>query len=496
MGIFGWLRGGVEKKQAETEAFRAARRVLREHNSRRRSYDAASSSPRTQGWRRHGGDAVTSASAHKTLRNISRDLVRNNSWAKSALQIIAGNTVGWGIIPRGLPDPIAEAWRKWAKSTACDVRGQLTFYGLQSLAIRTIVQSGAVLIVRHMSGSKELGALQLSVLEPDYIDTSKSDIVTPETGNRTKHGIEFDRYGRRVAYWLFDQHPGGEGFLMNSKRVPADDVLHVYHVERPEQIHGIPWYCTAIVKLKDFDEYSDAQLLRQKIAACFAAFVRDTAGDGSPIGLGGDGEEDDDVDKLEPGMIHTLPPGKDITFATPPGTGAGDAEFSRGQLREIASGLGVTYEDLTGDFSGANYSTLRAGRLKHFSNVHEWRWSMLVPMMLDPVMAWFVESLSLAQEVQSFVHEWTPPPTALIDPEKEGPAYRRLIRAGLMTPSEAVAEMGNDPRSFFKSFSEDLKELDRLGIVLDCDPRQVSDTGQAQVKPSSATEKNTPAAGK
>jgi hypothetical protein len=30
----------------------------------------------------------------------SRDLIRNNSWAKRGLRTIANNTVGWGIVPK------------------------------------------------------------------------------------------------------------------------------------------------------------------------------------------------------------------------------------------------------------------------------------------------------------------------------------------------------------------------------------------------------------
>jgi capsid protein len=52
--------------------------------------------------------------------------------------------------------------------------------------------------------------MRLQVLEPDYLDTSRNGIVGP-SGGPIIDGVEFDKQGRRVAYWLFTSHPGGSG---------------------------------------------------------------------------------------------------------------------------------------------------------------------------------------------------------------------------------------------------------------------------------------------
>ena len=58
-----------------------------------------------------------------------------------------------------------------------------------------------------------------------------------------------------------------------SHRVPADRVLHLFERLRPGQVRGVPWFAPVMLKLRDLDAYDEAELVRKKIEACFAAFV-------------------------------------------------------------------------------------------------------------------------------------------------------------------------------------------------------------------------------
>lgn len=66
---------------------------------------------------------------------------------------------------------------------------------------------------------------------------------------------------------------------------------------------------------------------------------------------------------------------------------------------------------------------------------------------------------------------WTPPRRVMVDIAREVPAILTAIRAGLMTPSEAVREQGYNPDDFYKEYAENLKRLDKLGIILESDCR-------------------------
>lgn len=473
-------RWGLERVRA-----RASVQVIARH------FDAAQGSRRTSGWPRSSSDAnVANGPALPALRELSRDLRRNNGWAKRGVQGITNNTVGWGILAkpndrsRLRSEQALALWNDWACCTACDYDGQLNWYGLQRLAMDTIVEAGEVLVVRQPAATAD-GLpipIRLQVLEPDYLDISRNGITGPG-GGPVIDGIEFDRQGRRVAYWLFTAHPGSVRLLttkFESVRVPADRVLHVYRVDRPGQVRGVPWLAAAITRLKDFDDFEDAELMQQKMAACFGAFVSDT--DDGNVSIG-EPEQDDDgneIDHLEPGHVQYLTPGQSVQFATPPR--AQDGQFSVRALRRVAVALGIPYEVLSGDYSQVNYSSARMARLEFKANIDEWREHMLLSKLCGGVWRWAMEYVAALRGWPTIpTAEWACPPMTILEPDKEALAYTRMIRAGLMTWAQAVRELGYDPRAHLTEIAEYNELLDKAGIVLDSDPRRTNQAGQQQI---------------
>jgi lambda family phage portal protein len=460
-----------------------------------RYYEAAAGGRRSAGWYRNAHDAnAANATSLSALRELSRDLRRNNGWARRGVQTITNNTVGWGILAKPtvkrpkFADQVTTIWNAWADSVACDFEGRLSFYGLQRLVMETVVESGEALVVRQPADERDglPVPLRIQVLEPDYLDLAKS--VAPATrehdgiaiGHEVIQGIEFDATGRRVAYWLHRSHPGGtRSDGSTSRRVAAENVLHVCRVERPGQYRGVPWLAAAIVRLNDFDDYSDALLMQQKIAACFSAFVQDFDGQATALGEP-DTEEPDKLEELQPGHIAYLPPGKSVTFATPPSIGD-HAAFTATNLRRIAASIGVTYEDLTGDYSQVNFSSARMGRMAHWANVHDWRWNMMIPQFCAGVWRWFSSLAAVSQNWNEVPRaEWSAPPMPMLEPDREGLAYQRLVRTGAMTVYEMIRERGADPEAHLQEIAAGNKRLDELGIWLDADPRRTSNAGLTQ----------------
>jgi lambda family phage portal protein len=458
-----------------------------------RHFEAAQGSRRTTNWNRSASDAnVANQPALSKLREISRDLRRNNGWAKRGIQAIVNSTVGWGITakptgPRGRATQALAVWNEWANSTACDYDGRLNFYGIQRLAMETIAESGEVLIMREPASTAD-GLpipMRIRVLEPDYLDLSRNGFLGPD-GGPTYNGVEFDKFGRRTAYWLFTQHPGGLRVMtsqMYSVRVPADRILHVYRVDRPGQIRGVPWLASAITKLKDFDDFEDAELMQAKVAACFAAFVTDIDGSAGPLTEGGVDNNGDPIDQLEPGHIAYLTPGKDVKFAAPPPSR--DSAFSIRKLRHIAVSMGITYEQISGDYSQVNYSSARMARLELKANVNEWREHMLLPVLCDGIWNWAMELVSGYEGWTAAPGAtWSCPPMSILEPDKEALAYTRMIRAGLMTWPQVILELGYDPRDQLTEIEEYNKLFDAAGVVLDGDPRKMTQAGQVQALPA------------
>lgn len=459
---------------------------------KKRGYDAASAGRRTAGWRTPATSANSENSPNLSrLRFIGRDLERNNPWAVKALYTITSNVVGEGIRAKavngnaGQRQRAEKLWKQWAESTACDFDGIRNFYSIQELVMRTLARDGECLVRFRRNPDMPHVPLQMQVLEPDYLDPYR--IINPDTGNRVIDGIEVDMEGRRVAYWLYPHHPGDTRTVLwfnalVSHRVPLDQVVHVYKQDRPGELRGVSWFAPVAITLRDLSDFEGAELVRQKIAACFTVFVKDVDGGDDPTTDMTQDPLDEVLEKVEPGIVEYLPPGKDVSFAAPPETHTFDP-FSRAQLRKVAAGMGLTYESLTGDMSQTNFSSARMGWVEMGRNVESWRWRLLIPMLCIPVWEHFIEAASLTgPSLEGVDSYWTAPRRETIDPLKETEASMRAMRAGIKSWSETARENGYDPEALAAEMGEDIKRFDRYGLILDCDPRKTAINGMPRVR--------------
>ncbi|VVO86478.1 phage portal protein [Pseudomonas fluorescens] len=484
MGMIDDLFPGFAAKRSEMRLKKL--RIDLATDAIKRRFEGAAGGRRNDGWRSAGTDAnAENAPALAVLRNRARDMRRNNPYAERAVTGIADNVVGAGIVPRPMGKErdnktLVGLWKAWGETTLCDADGLENFYGLQHKIMEGVPESGEYLLRRRRRFSSDglPVPLQLQLLEPDFLDENKSDLVG---NNRIIQGIEFDALGRRVAFWLFDEHPGSNRTLgsMQSKRVPAEDVIHIFLPKRAGQARGYTWFAPVMQRMRSFDEMEDAVMEQAKIASCFAAFVTQDP-NGSP-----NGKKPPLLDRIEPGIIQELGFGEDVSFGTPP-TFNGYTTYAWQQLHAMAVGLGIPYELLTADLKGVNFSSGRLGWLHFARRVDVWQWRMLIPQLCDRVWAWFMEAqVLLPAGVRDDVKaQWVPPRRDMVDPKTETDNVKDRVRNGLTTWPDALRELGvTDPKQHAKDISDSNKLIDSLGLVLDCDPRMVAAAGAASQPP-------------
>jgi lambda family phage portal protein len=482
---------------------RARSRFVMDQLEKIRGYDAAGRGRRFDGWR--AGNTTPNQETEMSLERLrarSRDLVRNNPWAARAVECVANNTIGTGIRPTPNTElkKISKAWTDWAETTECDFNGLTNYYGLQRLAALTLAQSGEVVIRRRRTAknTKSKVPYQLQVFEPDIIDHSRNYVADVQAeGNFIVQGVEFDKNGRRVGYWLYEAYPS-ETVVMSksitSKFVNIDDVIHVYREERPGQVRGVPMGASVFLRLRDLDGFEDAELMRQKIAACFAVFVTESI-DSTPVK--GKTSKSPLPEKIEPGIIERLSPGETVSMANPP-TKEGYGEFTTVHLRGIAQGYGISYEALTGDLTQVNFSSGRMGWIEMSRNINHLQQNVFIPMMCNKTWAWFMEGLSITGVYAGadVTVKWTSPRREMIDPVKEVQGIVAQIRGGLISWPEAVSEQGYNPDELLDEIESHNKKLDEKEIILDSDPRYTDAAGKAKVEPGAeegATEGGKPA---
>jgi lambda family phage portal protein len=318
-------------------------------------------------------------------------------------------------------------------------------------------------------------------------------------------GVQFDLLGRRVAYWIYTYHPGGMLVLnprggILSQPVPADQILHTYRVLRPGQIRGVPWLTPVMLALRDLDDYADAERVRKKIEACVVAMITQPEGiEGSWLGFkGNDPLTTHPVESFQPGMTAYLKPGEDVKFNNPQALG-GYREYKTTELEEIAAGLGLPYELMTGDLSKVNYSSWRGGQLGFRNTIENYRWLTLIPMFCMPVRRRVIDTLVLLGKIPArvvddpainlYATQWTAPRFESVDPVKDAEAALKDIRMGRITWFEAVLANGYDPNAQLAQIALFNKLVDKFEIILDCDPRNTTLRGQEQ---PAGTEERTP----
>lgn len=411
-------------------------------------YRAASAPRRNATIRAVSGDADAAASGfRRPVREAVRDVVRNNATAARALEVLVNIIVGTGIEPKLVSaDPeLQKAWpamRLLLDSTAIDADGVSTLAALQRLMVRMMIADGEALMVLPKESGPD-SFFQVRVLESDYLDDRLQGRALG-TLNSLYDGIEYGPDGRVVAYHLYDEHPGSAVWHpdwkgLTSSRVEADRVIHLYRIDRAGQRRGVSWFAPVLEDLVQLAYNDEAQMLRQNIAASFTAFWKSekaTEAVGIPT-------------KLAPGLIQQIGADDEVLFSDPPEV-TGYDDFARIHLRRVAVGLGLTYEELSGDLTGVNFSSARIGRLPEGQCVEAWQWTLVMPRLCAPMAKWFLRSwayeepsLISALHAAHIVH--TPPPPVIADPKAETGVAVDRIEAGLSSRHSEIRKLGYDP---------------------------------------------------
>ncbi|WP_140986822.1 phage portal protein [Asticcacaulis tiandongensis] len=416
-----------------------------------RRFDGAAGGRRGHGMGQFGPIQPEVSAAGATVRSRARHLAHNNPWVSHAVANWAGALVGAGIVPT--PKHPDSATRKslithfntWSEHA--DFDGLTDFWGLQAAVARSLVTDGEAFL--HIIETDDGPRLRL--IPAELIDESKT--LNLSDGGFIVSGVEFDAFGRRVAYHILPQRPTDLfATYAPAVRVSADDIIHVFKPLAPGQVRGISWLAPVILPASDFDQLTDALLMGAKIAAMHSGFLVDQNGNGTSIF---DGEQNGSILEggIEPGALKYLPQGWDVKFNSP-GQAQELSSFIKLNLQSLAAGLGLPEHFVSGDLTGANYSSLRAGLLPFRQRVEQTQYGTLVPQFLRPVWRRVVTSdvLSGALDAPDFEAasadylsaDWLPPKPLQVDPLKDTEATVAEINAGLTSRRKAVAERGWD----------------------------------------------------
>ena len=481
----GWIERTIERL---FPALALRRSIARVGLEQARSFDAAKIGRRTAGWMATGGSANAElGEGLARIRNRARDMVRNNEYAKRAVGVFSTNVIGYGVTINPAHKAESAAWLAWCNSLDCDADGVDNFAGLMRLLVDERFSAGEVLIRRRWRRADDGLAIpmQIQLLEADHLDETRTG--TLDNGNVCILGKEFDKLGRCVAYWLYPQHPGEmAGWALRSLqsvRVPASEIIHYYRRPRPSAVRGVSELAVSLMRYRDLADYHDAELIRKKMEACVMAIVTADSPD-ARLGMPGDAKGEE---KMRPGMIARIKNGENVTFNNPAPSGGG-GEFTRFQLHALAVGSGITYAQLTGDMSQANFASNRMGLIEFRAMVEQEQWLELVPKVIQPIRRWWREAADLAGVPlgDQSADKISMPRKAQVDPLKDTLTAKEAIRGGGMTLSEWLREQGYTLEEYLTERQHEQELIKAAGLVLDTDSavKELKLTGADALKDS------------
>ena len=442
-----------------------------------RAYEAAS--PRSD-WRprRAGASANANHLADAaTMRAKARALYENVSFMKRGINGKVNALIGTGIqsyctMPDAVAKQVDNRLKNWADE--CDADAVHNLYSLEHAAWRAVEIDGEALIrLRPRRREDRLSIpLQLQLLEIDWLDTQKNG---PNGNNIIVEGIEYDALGRRVAYWLYPAHPGelvltrrDQGW--QSRPVPAEYIIHVYAPQRPGAGRGVSALHATINRVRDLATYEDSEAARKNLESRLGIIVSGAANSGmpnfDPTGKPGQsGQSAQHLGSLPGGAMVRLPDGMNITTVKPEAV-PGTVEYAKHHLRMIAMGVEVTYEMISGDYSEANFSSSRMGRMEFKRTCEVVQWMDIIPRMrrriLNAACAAAYLDGSIPQPNPTFDH--TTPRWEYVNPRDDIAAEALELATGLGTWSEKLRSRGLRPEVHWAELRNDVNQLSPMHL--------------------------------
>ena len=423
-----------------------------------------------------------------SLRLHSARLFKENVYARGLIRRLITNEINTGLSLEATPNRellgmTEDARNKWSEDVEnrfqmwattpqkiCDFQKQDTFGALQRIVRREALVEGDILVVRRQSRKTGLPSIQL---------ISGSKVQTPLTqtlrqGNKIIHGVEVDKNGVHVAYWILQEDNTSKRLPAFGERSGRRTAWLVYGADkRKDEVRGEPLLSLILQSLKEIDRYRDSAQRKAVINSILAMFIqKDEDKPGTKPVTGGakrkgsttvtdpDGiPRDFNIASAVPGMIveelqHGEVPkafgsdGTDVNFGVfeaaliqaiawaneiPPGilTLAFHSNYSasRGEVNEFKMYLDKSRSERADEFDIPIYtewllSEVLRGKIKAPGLLEAWR-----NQLQYEIFAAWVSS------------DWAGAIKPNVDLKKEAQGYGLLIKEGLITRARACREL-------------------------------------------------------
>ena len=449
----------------------------------------------------------------------AQDLSRNNGYAKGAIQSKKDRVVGsyfklqlrplYDLIP-GLDIVTATKWAStvekafhlYADDPDCwiDARRQSTFTQLLRESAGLDMIHGECFLSREFRPSETgYGTCFLSI-EPERV-CNPSEFSMDIDGLR--QGVYLDGYGAATDYSIRTRHQRDIGMqsVATWRKVPKYNaygrlnIIHTFERDRPNQTRGFSPFASIIGPLKMLDILKGTALESAIASTIYTMYVKSDLNSSVLEAMQTDsGAADVDGGLMAAYMNATanhnkglnlsmdgvrlphLAPGESIEMVGSNNQAGAFQPMEQTNLREVARGYDLTYEELTGDYTNTTYSSARMSQQVSWEHIKAKREGTVIKTANQMMRAWLDEAVAIGKitmpkGVDYWTHraaltncDWIGAGRIIVDEVKHAAALEKLIALGVSTLQDACAEQGKDWEAVMQQQRIEQDKRDELGI--------------------------------
>lgn len=433
------------------------------------------------------------------LRDISRDIaqawtpvaartieaLQNNGWIAGGVEAAISTIIGIGLELNAKPDHEALGWtpaeaRAWAKRIerrykarcrnkwATDAGGRYTGGQMEAAHLRQFFATGEGITQFLRIPRQGVQNHTRGRLLPSHWLKRETDSFS-----RLQQGVRLDRHGAPESYRfeLKDHNRISSDVEYRARdRFGRPIINHIFDGQAG-QFRGISIFAPVLRTIHRFDQLSGSTMAASLLHAMYAATIESDyptadvleavgAADKQLAAFMAESSAWNETIDLKLGDLGKIPhfmPGEKLNLQSSKYPNANYEPFANFLLREIARCLGCLFEDLTGDYRGATYSSLQNGIAKIWPITLYRRQHIAVPFKQADYEAWLEEEIDAGREafpggISGFVEnrdaacraEWRGPPKPVADELKAAKSDEIYYGLGVKSQGRIAADRGDD----------------------------------------------------
>jgi lambda family phage portal protein len=448
----------------------------------------------------------------------SIDSIQNSGWISGAIDAAIGQIVGSGLRLNARPDHEALGWTqdeadKWAAAVErkweiwgndpkeCDMYGRMTISQFQIAALRQYFATGEIIcLLPYLKRYNSPSGTKFQLMPSNRLD------IMSYTAWGVVQGVQMDEFGFPIGYRFRIVYPDNGYGVEQFVTIPARDdfgrphVIHVFDVQAGA-IRGISPLTPVLKVVRQFDQLADATLTATLLQTIFAATLEsqapteqmlDALNQSSEIGAAQgmpiqgmdtwfaaragwyDGTT---VDLGNHGKIAHLFPGENLKFNKVENPTDVYEPFAKFLLREAARCLGLTFEQMTGDYSGATYSSVRMASADFWNLTINRRTNIIGRAMQTIYEAWLEEQIDIGSVeipggIEAFLAnkaaicraDWRGPPKSQADDLKLAQAHQIWKGLGVLSDEMLCNDLGVDVEDVYAQIAQERQMKKEMGI--------------------------------